>query len=114
MVRPIAPFGRDSWLFRSVLENIVLSIITYFSLCLKARLHELREGKRISVAAASKLLANKVYQYRGYGLSMVTHHINMLLMLVQLSYYLGQFIFVVFDCSGYWNLNNNSSILNYP
>ena len=37
---------------------------------IKCRLHELREGERISVAAASKLLCNTMYQYRGYGLSM--------------------------------------------
>ena len=39
---------------------------------IKCRLHELREGERISVAAASKLLCNTMYQYRGYGLSMGT------------------------------------------
>lgn len=33
------------------------------------RLHELRNKERISVAAASKLLANIFYQYRGQGLS---------------------------------------------
>lgn len=33
------------------------------------RLHELREKERISVAAASKLLANIFFQYRGQGLS---------------------------------------------
>lgn len=33
------------------------------------RLHELRDKERISVAAASKLLANIFYQYRGQGLS---------------------------------------------
>lgn len=33
------------------------------------RLHELRNKERISVAAASKLLANIFYQYRGRGLS---------------------------------------------
>lgn len=33
------------------------------------RLHELREKERISVAAASKLLANIFYSYRGRGLS---------------------------------------------
>merc|ERR1712226_1248974 len=33
------------------------------------RLHELRHKERISVAAASKLLANIFYQYRGQGLS---------------------------------------------
>jgi len=36
------------------------------------RIHALREGKRISVAAASKLLANTIYSYRGMGLSMGT------------------------------------------
>jgi 20S proteasome subunit beta 5 len=42
------------------------------NLALQTRIHELREGKRISVAAASKLLGNTVYGYRGYGLSMGT------------------------------------------
>jgi 20S proteasome subunit beta 5 len=36
------------------------------------RLHELRHKRRISVAAASKLLANLVYSYKGMGLSMGT------------------------------------------
>jgi 20S proteasome subunit beta 5 len=35
-------------------------------------MHELREKERISVAAASKLLANTMWSYRGYGLSMGT------------------------------------------
>jgi 20S proteasome subunit beta 5 len=38
----------------------------------QCRVHELKEGKRISVAAASKLLGNTVYAYKGYGLSMGT------------------------------------------
>ena len=38
----------------------------------QARMHELREKERISVAAASKLLANTMWSYRGYGLSMGT------------------------------------------
>lgn len=42
------------------------------NLAFQCRVHELREGKRISVAAASKLLGNTVFQYRGYGLSMGT------------------------------------------
>jgi len=42
------------------------------NLSLQCRLHELREGRRISVSAASKLLVNNVYQYRGRGLSMGT------------------------------------------
>ncbi|EGD72869.1 LMP X protein [Salpingoeca rosetta] len=38
----------------------------------ECRLFELRNGERISVAAASKILANIVYHYRGMGLSMGT------------------------------------------
>lgn len=38
----------------------------------QCRLYELRNKERISVAAASKLLANTMYNYRGYGLSMGT------------------------------------------
>jgi len=38
----------------------------------QCRLYELRNKERISVAAASKLLANVMFQYRGYGLSMGT------------------------------------------
>eukprot|EP01120_Amphizonella_sp_Union-15-10_P008901 TRINITY_DN3287_c0_g4_i2.p1 TRINITY_DN3287_c0_g4~~TRINITY_DN3287_c0_g4_i2.p1 ORF type:complete len:266 (+),score=50.88 TRINITY_DN3287_c0_g4_i2:35-832(+) len=38
----------------------------------RCRLYELRNKERISVAAASKLLANIVYSYKNYGLSMGT------------------------------------------
>jgi len=38
----------------------------------RCRLYELRNRERISVAAASKLLANMVYSYKGTGLSMGT------------------------------------------
>ena len=38
----------------------------------QCRLYELRNRERISVAAASKLLANTLYSYRGYGLSVGT------------------------------------------
>ncbi|XP_041031333.1 proteasome subunit beta type-5-like [Carcharodon carcharias] len=38
----------------------------------QCRIYELRNKERISVAAASKLLANMVYQYKGMGLSMGT------------------------------------------
>ena len=38
-------------------------------LTVQARMFELRERERISVAAASKLLANIFTQHRGYGLS---------------------------------------------
>jgi len=36
------------------------------------RLHELPHKRRISFAAASKILANLVYSYKGMGLSMGT------------------------------------------
>ena len=42
-----------------------------FCYLLHCRTYELRNGERISVAAASKLLANMVYGYKGMGLSMV-------------------------------------------
>lgn len=42
------------------------------NLAVQCRVHELREGKRISVAAASKLLSNTLYGYRNHGLSMGT------------------------------------------
>jgi 20S proteasome subunit beta 5 len=38
----------------------------------QCRLHELRNKERISVAAASKLLANMIYGYKGMGLAMGT------------------------------------------
>lgn len=41
---------------------------------MQCRLHELRHKRRISVAAASKILANLVYSYKGMGLSMVCSH----------------------------------------
>ena len=39
---------------------------------MQCRLHELRNKERISVAAASKLLCNIVYGYKGRGLGMVS------------------------------------------
>lgn len=42
------------------------------NLGMQCRLHELDSGKRISVRAASKLLANTMYSYKGMGLSMGT------------------------------------------
>ena len=42
------------------------------NLGMQCRLFELRNKERISVAAASKMLANTLYSYRGYGLSVGT------------------------------------------
>ena len=46
----------------------VISIVVSPFMC---RVYELRNKERISVAAASKLLANMVYYYKGMGLSIV-------------------------------------------
>lgn len=42
------------------------------NLGVQCRLHELASGRRITVSAASKLLANTMYSYKGMGLSMGT------------------------------------------
>eukprot|EP00540_Astrosyne_radiata_P002009 CAMPEP_0116846992 /NCGR_PEP_ID=MMETSP0418-20121206/14179_1 /TAXON_ID=1158023 /ORGANISM="Astrosyne radiata, Strain 13vi08-1A" /LENGTH=287 /DNA_ID=CAMNT_0004478373 /DNA_START=118 /DNA_END=981 /DNA_ORIENTATION=- len=42
------------------------------NLGVQCRLYELRNGRRITVAGASKLLANTMSSYRGYGLAMGT------------------------------------------
>lgn len=39
------------------------------------RIYELRNKERISVAAASKLLANTLYYYKGMGLSVVSMYL---------------------------------------
>jgi len=39
----------------------------------QCRLYELKNKERISVAAASKILSNIVYSYKGMSLSMVQH-----------------------------------------
>jgi len=41
-------------------------------LAMECKVYELRNNEKPSVAAASRILANIVYQYRGYGLSMGT------------------------------------------
>jgi len=50
----------------------MLTITRETYLGMQCRLHELRNKERISVAAASKILSNIVYQYKGMGLSMGT------------------------------------------
>ncbi|KAK5139502.1 Proteasome subunit beta type-5 [Oleoguttula sp. CCFEE 6159] len=56
------------------LTEVVLQDCQYWLayLGMQCRLHELRHKRRISVAAASKILANLVYSYKGMGLSMGT------------------------------------------
>ena len=56
-----------------LLKSIFLKkVYIILLLCLYSRIYELRNKERISVAAASKLLANMVYGYKGMGLSMVS------------------------------------------
>lgn len=58
--------------WKGVLEEIgTCSWLQYRTLFVCFRIYELRNKERISVAAASKLLANMVYNYKGMGLSMV-------------------------------------------
>lgn len=53
-----------------VLSTISLSLPSTPYLC--SRLYELENKERISVAAASMVLTNLVYPYRGYGISLGT------------------------------------------
>jgi hypothetical protein len=48
------------------------SLLCCAPLCTQCRLFELNNGKRITVRAASKLLSNTMFSYRGMGLSMVS------------------------------------------
>lgn len=68
-------------MFTSIYVHVKIhSLISYKQDCqywlaylgMQCRLHELRHKRRISVAAASKILANLVYSYKGMGLSMGT------------------------------------------
>ena len=56
-------------------QCVTLNVRHYFEYVhvgfLLFRIYELRNKERISVAAASKLLANTLYYYKGMGLSVV-------------------------------------------
>lgn len=60
------------------------------------RIYELRNKERISVAAASKLLANILYNYKGMGLSLVSDFI--------FSFYFSSSVFTEYLC----NMINNA------
>lgn len=51
---------------------LLLLLLCAATVLLQCRLYELNNGKRITVRAASKLLANTMFSYRGMGLSMVS------------------------------------------
>ena len=53
-----------------VLDYFLISLFIIRVLSKQCRLYELRNRERISVAAASKLLSNIAYNYKGMGLSM--------------------------------------------
>lgn len=72
----IVNFGIGTWASRLDFNLIVLAFhhcrelkVGYAFQC---RLHELANKRRISIAGASKLLANILYSYRGMGLSIGT------------------------------------------
>jgi len=69
-VKKVIPISR--WLLGTMAGGAADCSFWERNLALQVRIHALREGKRISVAAASKLLANTIYSYRGMGLSMGT------------------------------------------
>jgi len=60
------------------MNGVVAEMSRETYLGMQCRLHELRNKERISVAAASKILSNIVYQYKGQGLSMVRPPFNAL------------------------------------
>jgi 20S proteasome subunit beta 5 len=74
--QPLWTRGHLAWDagFRSTVTFFATILIanreTYLGM--QCRMHELRNKERISVAAASKILANIVYDYKGMGLSMVS------------------------------------------
>ena len=61
-------FHSYSPLFSVKIHNVLYKVV-FTNLF---RIYELKNKERISVAAASKLLVNMVYPYKGYGLSMGT------------------------------------------
>ena len=88
MARPTASSGSETWGARS--EGVQYSVCGKSCLPMdvvwqatsaptpfhppthaQCRLYELQNGHRITVRAASKLLANTMFSYRGMGLSMV-------------------------------------------
>jgi 20S proteasome alpha/beta subunit len=69
VVRPTVNIGSSSSAMR-IATRVLTCRETYLGM--QCRLHELRNKERISVAAASKILSNIVYQYKGMGLSMVS------------------------------------------
>ena len=54
-------------------------------------MYELRNKERISVAAASKILANMVYGYKGMGLSMVRPATDVTLIYYTCSLFVGDY-----------------------
>jgi 20S proteasome alpha/beta subunit len=75
VVLRIVRIGNESWVDGAGNFYILSRYYTRLTKVIEIRnmrLYELRNKERISVAAASKLLANMVYAYKGMGLSMGT------------------------------------------
>lgn len=78
----------------------------------RCRLYELRNKERISVAAASKILSNMVYDYKGMGLSMgtmITGWDKTVLDLLGISSLNAEFEFVSHNCK-----EHKADILSFP
>lgn len=88
MVRPTASSGSETWGARSdgvqyfvcgksclprdvIWQATGVTTHSHTHTHAQCRLYELQNGHRITVRAASKLLANTMFSYRGMGLSMV-------------------------------------------
>lgn len=57
--------------YNTVTDSVLSESDLFMYIVPLQRVYELRNKERISVAAASKILANMVYRYKGMGLSMV-------------------------------------------
>ena len=69
-VSPAVTCALDVYIYTVPLYISPLCLLLCVCVCV-SRVYELRNRERISVAAASKLLANMVYHYKGMGISMV-------------------------------------------
>ena len=62
--------GKTHYFAKKENNDLMITFLLSRVLSKQCRLYELRNRERISVAAASKLLSNIAYNYKGMGLSM--------------------------------------------
>ena len=74
MIVPNGRFSIFDYTYVCICDDYLLLCIVRLAVCVQLfRVYELKNKERISVAAASKLLGNMVYRYKGMGLSIVCH-----------------------------------------